>query len=118
MRLSSYKKSFSLGVLSPEFDLDIFGFVGDKVEFSHSLGNLSDLDSLMGAFWDVQSPSGNCSFITKVILKVKDFQLFGKVCCARCRQALPSNYRAFLSRYDIGQEEAVVEALFEEEAQD
>ena len=112
LKLSSYKKSFSLGVVSPEFDFEVFDVNGGKVEFSYSLGNLSCLDSLMGGFWDVQSPAGNCTYVTKLTLKVKDLQLFGKVCCARCRQALPKNYRAFLSRYDICQIE------IEDDAQD
>ena len=116
LRLSSYKKSFSLGVLSPEFDFDIFHIDGAKAEFSYILGNLSCLDSLMGESWDLQSPAGRCNFVTKVTLKVKDLQLFGKVYCARCRQPLPKNYRTFLSRYDISQVET--EAEVEDEARE
>ena len=103
LRLSSFKKNFSLGVLSPEFDYDVFNISNDNFEYSYLLGNLSGLDTLMGDFWDIQSPAGRCSYVTKITLKVKEFQLFGKVCCARCRQTLPKNYRSFLSKYDICQ---------------
>lgn len=103
LRLTSFKKNFTLGVISPEFDFDIFHFQMDpKVEYSYSKGNLSCLDGLLGKFWDVQKPEGNCLYVTKLILKVRDQQLCGKVCFARCRQSLPSDYRSFLSKYDIG----------------
>ena len=104
LRSASFRKSFCLGVLSPEFDLKIFNFKDDlKVEYSYFKHNMSYLDSLLGEGWDLQSPSGQCNFVTKLTLKVKDLQLFGKVFTARCRETLPKNYRSFLSEYDVGQ---------------
>ena len=111
MRLASFKKTFSLGIVCPEFDFSIFDFDDrcHKVEFSYALSNLSCLDSLLGNFWDVQSPSGNCNFVTRITLKVKDLQIFGKVSYARCRMTLPKNYRPFLSKHDIMDTETEVE---------
>lgn len=105
LRLTSFRKNFCLGVVSPEFDIDIFNFPESmKVEYSYSAGNLVGLDSLLGKFWDVQSPSGNCNYVTKLTLKLKDLQICGKVCFARCRQALPADYRFYLSNHDVGQD--------------
>ena len=59
LRLASFKQTFSLGIVSPEFDYKIFN-LNDKFkqEFSYALGNLSDLDSPLGNYWDVQTPLG------------------------------------------------------------
>ena len=109
LRLASFKKTFSLGIVSPEFDFKIFDLNNKfKQEFSYAFGNLSDLDSLLGNYWDVQSPLGNCTFVTRVTLKVKDLHIVGKVSYARCRMTLPKHYRAFLSKYDISCEETEV----------
>ena len=107
LRLTSFRKSFCLGVLSPEFDMSIFNFKDVlKVEYSYAKQNLSCLDSLLGEGWDLQSPNGQCNFVTKLTLKIKDMQLFGKVFTAKCRETLPKNYRSFLSEYDVGPTES------------
>ena len=110
LKLASYKNTFSLGVVSPEFDFSIFHFSESyKAEYAYALDNLSCLDSLLGKYRDVQSPAGNCNYVTRLVLKVKDIQLFGKVSCARCRETLPKNYRTFLFKHDIQVAENEVE---------
>ncbi len=72
-----------------------------RVEYSHSKHNLGSMDSLLGTSWDTRRCMNQCTFVTKLVLRVKDLQLVGKVWCAICRDKLPVDYRSFLSTYEV-----------------
>ena len=98
LKCKNFKRRFSLGLCSFEYDFEIFpvDICQRKCEISYRNGNLDILDSLLGKYWDVLPIEGHFRFVSRVIIKVKDMQIIGSISTAISRTQMGPNYRSIV----------------------
>ncbi len=83
LKSTSKKRSFDLGMLSPDVDCEFLGLEYPRVaqrEFCYKKQNLGDLDALLGHGWDVSTINGLSTYVTLVRVKVTpDLNLTGNI---------------------------------------
>lgn len=92
-------RSFGFGPCCPETDFVIFGLNSfGKKEFSYRVGNLGDLDCLLGDRWDVNKLENRVYFVTSVVVRINEHWIIsGRIApSVSWKLDLSKNYRTEL----------------------
>ena len=91
-----------LGLSFLETDLNVFNlnpFSKTRVVYSYNLGNLGDLDCLLGSRWDILIRDDRVSFVTQVIVSLsKDCTMKASISTAVSWGPLSRDYRKDLQK--------------------
>ena len=101
---STRKRTFHLGLMSPDIDTELFGIdIPDPTtsEYSHKLENLGHLDGILGQGWDISQKDGVSRYVTSIKFRVTcDLSLSGSIRVADFDSLLPlTNYRQMLRQH-------------------